>query len=223
MTTEDRHAWVTDRLSDYLDGGLDPAEAERVEAHLGTCPTCSAVRRDLEVLVSASRTLGPVDPPRDLWPGVAASLGGGTARSRARPTRAVLAAAAVVLVTVSASLAWWGRGVVVSAPAGPSVDVGSAAPVRAAGIRPGASLPATLATELQELESVLGVARDRLDPGTVEVLERNLLLIERAIEDSYQALAVDPENEFVRQHLERTYLRKRDMLREVSRLAELAG
>ncbi len=110
----------------------------------------------------------------------------------------------------------------VSAPTGPSVDVSSAAPVRAAG-RPGSALPATLATELQELESAVGVARDRLDPGTVEVLERNLLIIERAIEDSYQALALDPENEFVRQHLERTYLRKRDMLLEVSRLVELAG
>ena len=36
-------------------------------------------------------------------------------------------------------------------------------------------------------------------------------------------LALDPENEFVRDHLERTYQRKRDILREVSRLAELAG
>ena len=65
---------------------------------------------------------------------------------------------------------------------------GSAA-VRSVAMPSQSSLPESLAQELQELESMVGRVQDRLDPGTVEVLERNLLLIERAIEDSYQALA----------------------------------
>ena len=250
MMTEDRHEWATERLSDYIDGNLPPAEAERVARHLDTCPSCSALRGDLESLVAASRGLGAIEPPTDLWPGIAVGIEGarrehgsgshpsvttlrttkrssGTGRGGAEarwpwPLRSLLAAAAV-LVVVSASLAWWGRGMVVSpvdSPlAGPTVP-GNVRPVAASAQ---ASLPESLAQELQELEGVVVVMRDRLDPGTVDVLERNLLLIERAIEDSYQALALDPENEFVREHLERTYERKRDILREVSRLAELAG
>ena len=31
---------VLARLSDYLDGGLEPAEVERVEGHLLGCPNC---------------------------------------------------------------------------------------------------------------------------------------------------------------------------------------
>jgi hypothetical protein len=73
------------------------------------------------------------------------------------------------------------------------------------------------------LEGVLLAGRDRLDANTVHVLERNLLVIERAIEDSYRALSLDPENEFVRDHLRRTYERKLEYLREVSRIVDLAG
>ncbi len=200
-----------------------------------------------------SRALGPIEPPKDLWPGIAAKIGAGsqgrestsrrgasvrTLRRRdgpstrgrqgflARrpwPARSGLAAAAVILVTVSASLAWWGRGVMVRSGAGMAAGLPAQGVVRPVAVTGGSAVPESLTRELRELESVVGAVRDRLDPGTVEALERNLLLIERAIEDSYQALAVDPENQFVRDHLERTYSRKRDILREVSRLAELAG
>ena len=33
----------TDRLSDYLDGGLTPEEHSSLEAHLGTCAECAHV------------------------------------------------------------------------------------------------------------------------------------------------------------------------------------
>ena len=251
MTTEDRHEYVRERLSDYLDGSLATDEAERVGAHLDACSDCAALLHDLQRIVAASRALGPMDPPRDLWPGIASAMGSG--RGSGGPTsgvdravtplydradrswqdrssrpwpwssRTMLAAAAVILVSVSASLAWWGRGVVTSPPDNASAALPPPSAVRSVGLPPGASVPESLATELQELESTVAAARSRLDPGTVEVLERNLLLIERAIEDSYQALALDPENDFVREHLQRTYQRKRDILVEVSRLVELAG
>ena len=249
MTTEDRHEWATERLSDYMDGTLPLAEAERVKRHLAGCPDCSALRSELGAVVAAGRALGPIEPSRDLWPGIAAGIGVNRAghgagpsittlrtserraRGKARASRSswpwssrtLLAAAAVVLVTVSASLAWWGRGAVMSPVDSASTGLSGLGSVRPAATPAQASLSASLAQELQELEAMFGVMRERLDPGTVEVLERNLLLIERAIEDSYQALALDPENDFVREHLERTHERKRDTLREVSRLTELAG
>lgn len=136
----------------------------------------------------------------------------------------LLAAAAVVLVAISASLAWWGRGAVGESPMMAGSDAMSS-PTAARLATAGSDGPVSeaLASELERLESVISDSRDRLEPGTVHVLKRNLVLIERAIEDSYRALALDPENDFVRNHLERTYERKLEYLREIASIVERAG
>lgn len=220
-----RHEWVQERLSEHLEGSLPAVEEERVQRHLATCEACRDVRAGLSEVRALARRLGPIDPPRDLWPRVAA------ARSKQAPARLArfsfsvpqLAAAAVVLVTLSASSAWWAMGGGVPTPPA-SVLEPRTGPVRTAtAVPPSAPIPEELAAELDMLEEVLLAGRDRLDTNTVHVLERNLLVIERAIEDSYRALSLDPENEFVRDHLQRTYERKLDYLREVSRIVDLAG
>ncbi|MEX2467978.1 MAG: zf-HC2 domain-containing protein [Gemmatimonadota bacterium] len=216
---DERHERVVARLSEHLDGALSEREAADVERHLVECGACRDVLSGLSEVRALARTLGPVAPPRDLWSGIA------RARTRARPARFTfsvpqLAAAAAVLITLSASSAWWALGggdragsdLEPPTRASSSVATGAAVPI-----------PEEWATELDMLEAVLAETYDRLDPSTVDALERNLLVIERAIEDSYHALALDPENDFVRDHLERTYERKLEYLREVSRMVEFAG
>ncbi len=148
-----------------------------------------------------------------------------TRRASTRPlSTPLLAAAAVVLIAISASLAWWGRGALGEAPVMAGGDaISSPTSVRAAAAGPDGPVSEALASELERLESVIADSRDRLEPGTVHVLERNLVLIERAIEDSYRALALDPENDFVRDHLERTYERKLEYLQEIASIVERAG
>jgi hypothetical protein len=73
------------------------------------------------------------------------------------------------------------------------------------------------------LEDQLAAVRDALDPNTLRVLERNMAVIERAIEDSRQALALEPGNEFLSRHLEQVYERKLDYLREAAAIADWAG
>ena len=80
-----------------------------------------------------------------------------------------------------------------------------------------------LSDELASLEEVLEGARSSLDPNTVRVIERNLAVIEQAIADSQQALALDPENEFLTEHLERVYERKIEYLRDAARVVAWAG
>lgn len=80
--------------------------------------------------------------------------------------------------------------------------------------------PAGLADELVVLEEALNQARAVLDPNTVRVLERNLDVIEQAIEDSQRALLQDPGNEFLAEHLDRVYQRKLTYLRDATRVAE---
>ena len=220
----DRHEWVQERLSEHLDGLLGPSEAARVQRHLETCEACQDLRAGLSEVRRLARDLRPIDPPRDLWPRIEAARA-----ARARSTRfsfslPQLAAAAIVLITVSASSAWWvtgGRHPDAARGSGPGA---TADPVVAMTAAPASAVVSEeLAAELGMLEAALSASHDRLDPHTVHVLERNLLVIERAIEDSYQALALDPENEFVRAHLQRTYERKLEYLREVSVMVDLAG
>jgi hypothetical protein len=130
-----------------------------------------------------------------------------------------LAAAAIVLVVSSAVATWWvgpgvggDRQVALSVPAG-AVTMVADLPTP----------PSRLVDELATLQQVIDSARTRLDPNTLRVLERNLSVIEHAIADSRQALALDPGNEYLTHHLERVYERKLEYLRDAARVIDWAG
>jgi hypothetical protein len=218
----DRHEWVLARLSDYLEGHLSGPDEAHVEDHLEACESCRDVLGGLSEVRELARTLGPLEPPRDLWPDIEAARERRFGHRRWTFSVPQLAAAAVVLMTVSASSAWWALGGAGPVPSGPAAVPIPPVSAVATG-RTDTPISEELAAELGMLEGVLATGHDRLDPHTLHVLERNLLVIERAIEDSYRALALDPGNDFVRAHLERTYERKLEYLRDVSRIVESAG
>jgi len=235
----------TDRFSDYLDGALDAPDRVRIEAHLAECGDCREVLAGLRHVVEGATRLGELEPPRDLWPEIAAAIAGplreetqagepdviefprtrAALRMAGEPARRPWArlgpvprtAAAAAVLAVSVATTWWlassrARPVGPLGPAGaPTVDVLQTA-------RAGTP-PPDLAAELATLEDVLAAARDALDPNTVLVLERNLGVIERAIADSREALAVDPGNAFLTEHLERMYRRKLVYLQDAVRVA----
>jgi len=240
MSARDHTDW-TDKLSEFLDGGLEDEVRGGMEGHLAECGSCRAALADLEAIRDAASRLTSPPPARDLWPGIAAVIGrreAGTHRGTEvirLPTRPKeerqdrpaarglfltvpqMAAAAVVLAVASAALTW---------AAGPGIgtrDIGSPVPTRdvpVSMVAEGPAPPADLVRELGALESVLTEARQQLDPNTLRILEKNLQVIERAIEDSRQALAVDPGNAFLMRHLEATYREKADYLREARDLME---
>ncbi len=234
------HAEWTELLSDFLDGTLDSDRHEAVEDHLTTCGACRTVLAELRGVVAGARTLEPRSPSRDLWPGIAAAIGApvaaasrsgdvialpGARASTSAGTSALvftapqLATAATLLVAVSVAItSWVGPGI----GARDTTDVArpSTAFVQASQLP---AAPAGLTAELADLEAELRRAADSLDPETVRILESNLAVIERAIVDSRLALAQDPGNEFLTEHLERVYQRKLTYLREAVRVSEWAG
>lgn len=62
MTALGIHA-TTDLLSAYLDGELPAGDGERVEAHLGRCPSCRAELDSLRRVVDTLRRLDRAAPP----------------------------------------------------------------------------------------------------------------------------------------------------------------
>ncbi len=195
--------------------------------------------------MASAHALGDVPPERDLWPGIAEVIGAAglrraragvielptAARARPKPTGLFLtvpqlAAASVVLALVSAAATWWaGPGLATAPDAGRNADA-AAMQVEALAVFPAGEMEGpspALAAELRRLEATLGAVRGQLEPNTVRILEKNLGVIERAIDESRRALALDPNNGFLREHLERTYREKVDYLREAAGIADWTG
>jgi len=252
------HEEWTDLLSEHLAGALDPVVRGRLEDHLADCAECRGVYAELRAVMEGAAALPELQPPRDLWPDIAAAIaaegaegaataahrgaaiGSGdphvielpTARAPRRPALGLdlarlsanpfgLAAAAAGLVLVTATATWWlAAPVPGAAGAGNSPAAAGAAPVLAVDT---GTPPEGLANELAALEAALQVARTSLDPNTVLVLERNLAVIELAISDSREALALDPGNAFLSEHLERMYRRKLDYMQDAVRAVEWSG
>lgn len=233
---------ATDRLSALLDGDLDLAERADIDAHLALCAECRGLVADLETLqgAAASWAAAAAAPSTDLWPGIAARLTARPETATVTPfvTPAVmpvpwyrrrislgvpeLALAASLAAAIGATLVWR------QAPAAPATPA-DAAPIVAqfdslepddAVVVPANFADAQYDAAVGDLERVLRDHRDRLDPRTVIVLERNLRVIDDAIADARQALAGDPANALLNAHLAGARQRKLDLLRRAALITE---
>ena len=75
------------------------------------------------------------------------------------------------------------------------------------------------AAAVADLERLLAQRRGQLDTTTVRVIEKNLGIIDRAIRDAQSALAADPANAYLNQHLAQAMRRKLELLRQATTLA----
>jgi anti-sigma factor RsiW len=208
----------TDRLSEYLDGNLTHAERTTLEAHLAACGACRQTLGELRRVVARAQALDDRPPAADLWPGIAehigvVSLAARRARRRLSFTVPQLAAAAVVLTFLSAASVWLALR---NRPTLPPTAPGTTAVMSNVGMAP---LDARTAASVAALEQTLARNRDRLDTATVRVIEKNLGIIDRAIRDAQSALAADPANPYLNQHLAQETRRKLELLRQAATLA----
>lgn len=105
-----------DRLADYLEGDLAPADRRQVETHLSTCGRCSALVRDLERIRAGATELPELTPSADLWGGIArrietpvvafATRPAPNVTTRRRFERLRTAAIAAALVAVTAGVTY---------------------------------------------------------------------------------------------------------------------
>ena len=228
-TTDDRFAadpWI-DRLSEYLDHELAPAERDALEAHLKGCAECTDTLAGLRRVTVRARALGDRPPARDLWPAIAARLVDSRELRFQTPRRfsvplPALAAAAVAFLVIGGSVTWLLR-FPAGTPSGPAVatapSTSTAPTAQTAAARALPKYDAAVA----ELQQILDQGRSRLKPETVKVLEDKLALIDRAIVDAQEALAKDPASVYLNDHLAETRLRKLELLRRAAALAASAS
>jgi hypothetical protein len=219
------HQEISDKLSDYLDDELTPPERQAVEAHLQECGECAATLADLRRIAGTASALRDTPPAGDLWPAIAARIASGpraTAPPRRRFTFTMpqLAAAAVLLAALSGWLAVRvlspvsERGAAVTAGGAPANDVGGAS------VTPVAFDEQQYDTAIRELQQAIDRGRSQLDPETVASVERNLRLIDEAVDDARRALAADPSSGFLSGYMVQTRQRKLELLRQVAVLTQ---
>ena len=235
------HQEWTDQLSDYLDDELQEHERTAVEAHLKDCAACTAVLNDLQrVVARAQAAATAARPPRiDLWDGVAGRIDRIRQPRRVSFTVTQLAAAAVILISVSAGMSWRLHTSIAGRSDGPRYDSTSATN-RVGGARADSSsgsradpfpddvrvIGVSLADDqydaaVADLEKALKLGRGKLDTATIAIVEQNIQTIDQAIAQAREALAADPANSYLTGHLVEARRRKLDLLRRATALTDM--
>lgn len=222
-------AQARERLDDHVDELLDAEAARELEAHLEGCAGCRGELRDLRRLLAEAAALpDEIEPPRELWDGIAARL---EPRRRVLPFAPALrrwaflapplAAAAALLLAVGLGLRP-GPAPSPEPTPGPSQTPVTGTPgLQAAALGSSASLGQAEADYRRATEQLLESLRSgqgSLPPGTLETVEKNLSDIDRALGEIRAALESDPENAQLARLLNGTQRRKLQMLQSVARL-----
>lgn len=73
---------------------------------------------------------------------------------------------------------------------------------------------------IRDLQQAIDRRRSRLDPETVAAVERNLRLIDQAVNDAQRALAADPSSGYLSGYMVQRRQRKLELLRHVAVLTQ---
>lgn len=224
------------RLQDFVDGHLGAVEERRMRAHLAGCQGCRREERELRQLLTRVAELPRrIEPPHDLWPGVAERLGerpagpaelGDASRMHAARTLAgpwtrwtprqwlLQAAAAVVFMVAGAGLSQ-----LLSSPT-PESQTSARGEGSPAAVAASLELDAVEAEYLRAKDALWLLVysrREEVPPVKLEIVQRNLEIIDGAIRELREALAEDPGNLRLEHHLLAQHRRSIELLQ---RLAE---
>jgi hypothetical protein len=211
---------IRDRLDDFVDAALAPAEADAVARHLEGCAACRAEERALRRVLDQARALPRgVEPANDLWPAIERQIRSGTVREGRfgqwlLAGRPLLAVAAVLVAALGAVV---GLLVVHETRRGPAAaEPGAVRLAVAPAAAPDAAAEFTRART--ELRAALEARRADLSPATRAVIDRNLGVIEQAAAEIETAMANDPGNQHLRGLLLAVYRQEIELLLRAAKL-----
>jgi hypothetical protein len=217
-------------LDELVDGSLPEKRRAEVLAHLDSCESCREAERSLRALVAEAASLDrEIEPPRDLWAGIAERVSAEPVSAQTRvapaaesfPRRSAgrrllpyLAAAAALAIGFFGSLALPSlardrvKGVLAYAPRAVPASFKET---------PGlAESQAGLEAARAELYAALGARSGSLSRRTLDVIEKNLRIIDDAAEEIEEAIEKDPGNPELSAFLLANYESEIRMLRQAA-------
>lgn len=221
-------------LSDFLDGTLTGAARVLLNKHLGTCAACAAACDDLRTIIARARDARDytIAPPssRALWLRISNTLEAERADQRRTAARAAAAVAArhESFITRALHKRWTltlpqlSAAVVALVVAVSAVTVFSLQSLRPA---PNTNKPTQVARQRtindQELELLMQRVeqrKTRWNPRMREAFERNLTVLDAAVNDSLQQLDATPHDVVSEEALDAAMRDKKQLLREFADL-----
>ena len=181
----------------YVDGELDPSEERAVERHLEACPACRGLVADLRTVRAAAFTLDRREPPVDLFARIQSrvQVEPAAARRLAWPnTRSAwatwLGAAAALVIATTLGLMPLLRPASAPEPAGtPAADQATLVDSVQADLQ---AAEQHYDRAIQGLEQIAKSDTSELDPQVAAVLQKNLQVVDQAIDESRAALKTQP-------------------------------
>jgi hypothetical protein len=185
-------------IHELVDGTLGPIRRAELEMHLESCDGCRSLADDLRAIAATARSLDVVEPPERVWKGIAGRLR--AERGMTEPasafgrhhSMAMLAIAAALVLAVGASL------FMLRPATTPQTATVAQAPNQPASDNPAPEDP--VQRVVQELERTekqfqsLVEASNTVDPKTAAAMQKNLLVMNDAINETRKALDVDPQS-----------------------------
>lgn len=200
-------------LNDYVEAALDAAGRAEVERHLASCEECRALVDDMQAIRGAAASLELRDAPARSWPRLERAIKLEQAHSKGgrRGIYVGLAAAAAIVIAVSVGLRYRPAAPVAPADAArPAAEVSSAAEVEAE-LR---AAETHYDKAIQGLEQITNAEKGTLDTQTAATLQKNLAVIDQAINESRAAVRAQPTSEPAQQSLIESFKAKLALLQD---------
>jgi hypothetical protein len=199
-------------LSEYVDRTLDRDRHATVARHLESCEPCRAFVDDLHEIARAASALDPIVPPGRVWTRIEQDIRRNPAPNTTRGFSygwTWLAAAAVLVLAVYI-------GVRFTPPARMDEEMGSDRAVAAAEIEAELQL-----AEEHFQKAISGLERiasegnqDMVDADTAATLQKNLAVINQAIDESRAAVRAEPASERAQNSLIENFRTKLALLQD---------
>ena len=207
-------------LPDLLEGTLDVVARQATELHREQCARCAGLLGDLQELRGEAARLPALTPSHDLWSGISARIETPAIAFDSRVARrwwqmpSRLAAAAAVLITVTAGVTW----TLASRQNAEPLVTTVAVPVELAAATgpPALRVAAAYDRQIDELRTLLAGRPGTLDTATARIVAANLRVIDDAIARVRFALDSAPANRSLTRQLARAYEMKLNTLRQIA-------
>ena len=210
-------------LSEYVDRTLGRDEHAQVARHLETCETCRQLVDDFREITRAAAALDPAIPAARVWSRIEQEIRSEGARPDARrgrtrgaaPSWTWLAAAAVLVLAVFIGIRF---------TPSTSPDPGAAADAAAAeAIEAELKLAeAHYQKAISGLERIASTENAALDATTAATLQKNLAVINQAIDESRAAVRAEPASQQAQHSLIENFKTKLALLQDTVALINAA-
>jgi anti-sigma factor RsiW len=231
------HTTYRESIQELIDGTIGAIRRAELERHLAECAECRSFLADMKAVRHLADALDPLEPPDGVWLQIAGRLRQ-EGRVQAPPAPAPSHAPRYAMLAIAASLVL-AVGVAIGLLVTQYRTANAPAPVTATAPTPGTPASATGTVDVGSVEAEFRLAEQHyqnaiakleqaarldqaasgagvnaLDPQTAAMLQKNLQVIDQAIEESRAALRSEPLSASARDSLFDALKRKVALLQD---------